>query len=295
MGRPGRINFNACFVALLLGPLALTSSAWSQENGAVIRAPAPRAAQPGVLRDFRPLRIGYQFTQSEYAEPGVMKEVGSLHGFSALYEGFLRGPRLLARLNGDLAFGAVAYEGGLSDPKTGDYEKYSTSGSDYVYNLKASFGIPVDFGNRMQVVHFFGYGYRYLNDQLIGEGSYEREISYQFLPIGLEFRFFFNRGWALAVGYEYDHLLLGRVKSHLTDVGYSGDLVNNQSEGSGSGHRISLEVVKAFAGGAEIHFVPYLQVWKIKDSDYQTMDGVSGWHEPTNETVHAGFTVAMGI
>lgn len=288
-----RIVAISLFMSLVVGASAQAQEQEQEETTGVITSPAKPEPRTDVLSEFRPFRIGYIYVNDYYEEPGIMTEKGDMHGVSMVYEKFGERPHILGRVGGDLSFGTLTYDGGIMDKKTHKVSPYSTSGGDYIFNLKASVGVPVTFGNRVQVLHLVGYGFRYLNDQMLGYATYEREISYTYFPLGLEFRIFLNHGFAITASYEYDYFIAGQVKSHLTEVGYSQDLSNTQ--GSGHGDRFTIDFVKALESGREIHIAPYVQDWNIARSDLQVLDGERGWNEPPNYTVQYGVNVAFGL
>lgn len=287
------------FLAAFFVSLSLAVSSQAQESTELgsgpgtLQGPLPAETSADLLREFRPWRVGFLAQSNAYEEPGVMSQKGNLNGVSVVYEKFGDRPRLLGRVSGDLSFGMLNYDGAIQNRDTGEIKPHKTTGTDYLFNLKASAGLPFNIGSRVQALPLVGFGYRYLNDQMRGDAAYEREISYMYLPVGVELRFFLNSRFVMTASYERDVFLNGQVKSHMTQVGYESDLVNTQSKGLGE--RFALDFVRGLESGREIHITPYLQRWAVEDSDRVTLDGEHGWYEPNNTTVQYGLSVAMGL
>lgn len=261
-----------------------------------VTAPLKPGLRPEVVGEFRPLQMGLIYFSNAYEEPGVMSQKGGFSGLSVAYEKFGERPRLLGRIAGEVSFGALSYNGSIQNLSTGEIRPHTTTGTDYLFNLKASAGVPLELSERVQVLGLVGYGFRYLNDQMQGEAAYEREITYTYLPLAIELRFFFSRKFALTAAYEWDRFLYGRVKSHMTQVGATDDLLNSQTKGVG--HRFTVDFVTALESGRELHIAPYFQRWDVDDSDRAVVYQLNQrflMYEPKNNTVQYGVTVALGL
>jgi hypothetical protein len=284
-------------VLILMTTASASASAKETElksgETATLRKSIGKVAEKPSTHAYNPFRFGYQYGFDSYEEPGHMKESGNLNGVFGVFETVFDQPQLLLRLNADVMFGTLNYDGKVTNNITGETSPYTTTSRDYIYNFKAVAGFPLSVGHTAQVIPVFGLATRYLDDVLVGSAGYEREITYYYIPVGVETRFFWRRGWAFGFAYEFDNFLSGLVKTHLSQVGFSNDLVNHQS--SGAGHRFSLNVMKSLRGGTEFHFSPYLQIWQIKRSDYQELDGISTWNEPVNNTTQFGASAAIGL
>lgn len=247
-----------------------------------------RSSNFGIENKIRKgLELGYAYGYFTYAEEG-MRDTGSLQGLKINYEKQFESSEFAFRLESDFMFGVLKYDGALIDKKTFKSTPHTTETFDYVLNARALGALNFETG----LSPFVGFGVRYINDNMAGIGSYEREITYTYLPIGLSMKFQVSNRWALAFTGEYDRFLTGTVKSHMTQVGFSRDLENRQS--NGSGYRVSLDISGTLNRRYDLHFGPYYQHWQISDSDIQIVDK-NGFHEPENTTDLIGFGLSIGL
>jgi hypothetical protein len=186
------------------------------------------------------------------------------------------------------AYGGVDYVG----------SGYQPGAPDWYVDARGLVGRDIQFGNAIYSP-FVGVGYRYLFNDLRGYSSsgaigYRRESNYLYVPIGLTHRFTLQDSAVLATTLEFDHLLVGRQLSKLSDlVGHSGyssasDVLNSQSSGFGFRADIMYEM-------GDLALGPFLNVWRIGNSDSVlqplTQNGVSTWYyfsEPENRTSEFG-------
>jgi hypothetical protein len=279
------------FASLLL---SASAHAASQSQGIEqSRAQTPFEDAP----DRRGYTLGYQFGMFSYGENG-MKDSGSLHGVAYAYDHRTENSVLAYRVEADAMLGLLTYDGALihldakgSAPRS---TPHSTSTLDYVINARALVGLAFDTSSTGEVRPFAGLGYRYLNDNMAGEGSYEREVTYIYLPLGISGAATFNNGWSLRAAVEYDRLLSGLVKSHLTQLGRGSDPENRQ--GRGDGYRASLDISGKVNERYDLHVMPFYQEWHIQDSDLQYVDTTFGSaQEPENRTEIFGLSVSLGL
>ncbi len=185
------------------------------------------------------------------------------------------GPML--RLEGRFAVGEVDYDGGLNDgtPLTID------GIDDYTLETRAIFGrdwLGADTLNTL----YAGIGYRYLNDDLsVHPAGYERESNYLYLPLGYRFDSSVEPGWSWGAGLEYDLLLWGNQRSHLSDVDPALPDVDNK-QNKGFGYRASVRLQHKGTKGIFI-IEPFFRFWDIEDSKVNF-----GILEPANETTEYG-------
>jgi hypothetical protein len=240
----------------------------------------------------RGFTIGYAYGHHSYVEPGLMKESGHLNGLAFGLETRPLEQAMLLRLSGEYLFGGVTYEGSLYYANDKRTEPWTTNANDFIYTVKGILGFPFLNWGRGDLGLFAGLGTRYLYDQLQGRGSYEREISYFYLPAGLEMRFFLRAKSMLLVTAEYDRFISGTAKSHLTQTGRSRDISNTQN--SGYGHRLAADLSFWLSDSMDLHIAPYWQHWQVDDSDRVAMDKELSY-EPMNSTEQIGVTIAIGM
>jgi hypothetical protein len=185
--------------------------------------------------------------------------------------------------------------------------KYTGTGTQsgipqYYYNLKAAVGY--DFVvNNVVVSPYIGLGYRFLSQQWgstttsTGNIGYDRQSTYNYIPIGVINRLAINEKSQLVSTLEYDYLISGNQYSGLSSVnGTSGGNtlsgVPNVNNSQNSGYGLNLTVMyKEEKWGVG----PYLKYWNIKQSN--TVSGtytVNGSlyrgsvYEPANNTLEYG-------
>ena len=191
------------------------------------------------------------------------------------------------------AYGGVDYVG----------SGYQPGAPDWYLDARGVVGRDIQFGNAVYSP-FVGVGYRYLFNDLRGYSSsgaigYRRESNYLYVPIGLTHRFALQDSAVLATTLEFDHLLIGRQLSRLSDlVGHSGytiasDVSNSQSSGFGFRADIMYEM-------DDMAFGPFLNIWRISKSDSVlqplTQNGGTTWYyfsEPENRTSEFGLRMRL--
>lgn len=234
--------------------------------------------------------IGFSLSAYRYQEPELMSLKGVKIGAD------LRTTKALQKeqfIRGELryAFGIADYNSNGTGSSSGEPDLYiearGLAGNDWAYNDDV-------------IAAYAGLGYRYLfND---GRGisctvsqcywGYRRESNYFYLPVGVIYRGTLNDQARLVSTLEYDHLLLGKQISRLSDGGQGdSDATNTQNKGYGLRLNIMYEKDNWSAG-------PYLNYWSIEQSDIvpSIKNGVQvyknsvpmGWAEPKNNTVEFG-------
>ncbi len=185
---------------------------------------------------------------------------------------------------------------------------YSGSGlqagvPDWYIEARGLVGRDFQLGNAIYAP-FIGIGYRYLFNDLRGYSStgyigYRRESNYFYVPIGLTHRFALQDSAVLATTLEFDHLMMGRQVSRLSDlVGHAGytsafDVSNSQSSGFGFRADVMYEM-------DDLAFGPFFNIWRISKSDSVlqpvTHNGVTTWYyfyEPENRTTEFGLRMRL--
>lgn len=216
-----------------------------------------------------------------YEEPGLMSLNGLKGGFDLRLTKAI--PAYLTFLRGELR-----YAGGTVDYASKDTG--SSSGEpDWYIEGRAMIG--KDWLTNFSLSTYVGLGYRFLlNDgrgiTTTNAAGYRRESNYIYLPLGLTYITDLKSGNTLKATVEYDHLLMGKQFSQLSDtnLGYS-DLNNKQNSGYGIKLRATYATRKWFAG-------PYLHYWNIAASEtkplyrYGTYSGYGV--EPKNQATEFG-------
>ena len=185
--------------------------------------------------------------------------------------------------------------------------KYSGTGTQsgipqYYFNLKAAVGYDFAF-DKFVLSPYVGLGYRYLSQQWggtqtsTGAYGYDRQSTYNYLPIGVIHRFAAGSKSLIETNFEYDYLMSGNQMSGLGALNGRGGLsglsdVNNAQK---SGYGLNLSVMyKEDSWGVG----PYWKYWNIKNSETAggtfTYNGTTyraTWYEPANNTNEFGIKV----
>ena len=226
----------------------------------------------------------------KYEEPDVMEQKGIFYGARAAYE-FHQG--LYARAEAAAAFGQVDY----SSPSSGTLDNID----DWLFEPRVLAGYDLNLAQHLLVTPFFGFSYRYLNDDSsdrstdTGALGYERASNYFYSPIGLTAVVEPATGLKVRASGEYDLFWKGKQKSYLSDVVYDyGDLENDQDSGYGLRGALALEKT---GKSTDWWIEGFFRYWNIDDSDVQpvTFQGtiIGLGYEPANETVEVGAMIGI--
>ena len=237
--------------------------------------------------------IGLTLAYYQYEEPRLMSLKGAKIGldFSATKawqnEQFIR-----AELRS--AYGRLNYN---------SYGTGSVSGEpDWYIEARGMMGKDWSYNNDV-IAAYIGLGYRYLFNDGRGATSsgalgYRRKSSYVYLPIGIIYRSNYDARAKLVTTLEYDHFLIGRQISKLSDIGLGlGDVRNSQR--SGYGLKLSIQYEKD-----RLSFGPYLNSWNIDRSNWMPLYQYGlpvfdsggfqlGGVEPQNDTIELGLKVSQ--
>ncbi len=269
------------------------SEEYARENAGGIHSPKHQVALGGELSYF------------QYKEPDVMKDVGMMQ---SIYGSYAYRPRKedlfytdvvnLCKAESRYGWGQVDYaaENGATLNNIDDWsvELRGILGKEYI-------------SDPYQITIHSGFGYRYLNDDTSGRTStvgsatyygYQRESNYYYIPLGFELSGEADPQWSFAVSGEYDWLVYGLQKSHLSDGNQflstkNDDIENPQNHGFGL--RGSIKFIKESAQNSLI-FEPFFRYWNIEDSDIVSafVDGATGnFVEPKNNTIEAGLHLGI--
>lgn len=225
--------------------------------------------------------LAYQIQHVEYEESGLMEEIGWLHGLAGGYETRVADTVML-RAEAELVGGRMDYDGHYSDGSPA-----STHTDDWIFGARGLVGRDFKAGD-VGLTPFAGLGYRYWNDQIRSEGGYEREITYWYVPLGLEAAVLSGGGqWRVGARAEYDLFLHGHVTSHLGDAVAGLDTVENDQD-SGWGMRASVFAERAMGQDWSLVVEPFFRYWDIAKSDEATLSAggrvVGRAWEPANTT-----------
>ena len=237
--------------------------------------------------------IGPEIYYFQYKEPDFdVKDDGVMVGIAGAF--VHRDPNhWMLKVDGHAAAGSINYNSTAS----GSINNID----DYTLEGRISTGYDILLPENQVFKTFFGVGYRYSNDDSSGKISskgdlgYERESSYFYSPVGVEFNAKLNKNWALKVAAEYDIFWSGTQKSHLENVHLGlGTISNDQN--SGYGVRGSVKLQKK-NGRFDILIEPFVRWWNVKDSNLSniTYTGVIvGYaYEPRNESLETGGKISI--
>jgi hypothetical protein len=249
------------------------------------------AAGEGVKTEGDPAcewELGPEISYITYREPGVV-EKGMMYGISGFYAYH---NKLMLKVEGRLSYGLVDYKG------TGTMQDIP----DYMSEFRGLVGYDFSISKASILTPYIGIGYRYLNDDSSGMISstgylgYDREISYFYSPIGIEWITNLKNGWSIGPTVEYDIFWWGRVISHLTDTGlWLMDSSNDQTEGYGI--RGSIKFQKK-CKRLDLILEPFIRYWNINQSKYAyniylpTSEVYTIW-EPKNNSTEFGCKLAV--
>ncbi|OGQ45496.1 MAG: hypothetical protein A3H42_03375, partial [Deltaproteobacteria bacterium RIFCSPLOWO2_02_FULL_46_8] len=217
----------------------------------------------------------YSFT---YKEP-QMRDKGVFLGILGSYT-YRDGLMLSASVRG--AVGEVDY----SSPISGEVANIDDS----VFEIRGLAGADMTFDGGAVLTPYLGLGFRRLYDNSGGKATttgamgYDRESTYNYIPIGAEYSTMLNGNMGIKAAFEYDYFLYGVQRTYLSQVSsYYLDVENRQE--SGWGLRWSAVLTAKFHD-SEVEFGPFLRYWEIDDSDWKvcTVDAAFICKEPENKT-----------
>lgn len=222
------------------------------------------------------LQVGVLAYHYKYKEPGLMQLEGPKFGVRALY----------GQTDDSGKHGRVEVTGSYGQV---DYRSVRTGASpdldDMTLELRALFGVDFAAAGGSGVMPYAGLGYRYLYNDARGINitngtifvGYRRESNYLYLPLGV-----MARHGAFLANAEVDVLLRGRQKSYMSDVDPGDNDIKNKQKG-GWGARLGL----MFDAG-KFSIGPWINYWRIKESDWVPINATTIGREPRNWTVESG-------
>ncbi len=244
---------------------------------------AQEAPPLAPLHDFS---ISAVVSYLDYEEDSIDVSIeGPMAGVAARYDYHSDTSRWMFGLQAELDYGSLDYDG-----STMGGIPVSEDSDDTIFETRALAGLDFEPGPDWLLTPFLGLGFRYWYNDVSGAGSYTREVSYLYLPLGLEVAHNLGAGWRLRLAAEGDVLLSGQVNSALSDVdsGFN-DTTNTTDFGDGWGARVSLE-----ARTRHFSIEPYFRYWDIDESD---TDALTYYGYPTGYVVYepSNTTTVFGI
>jgi hypothetical protein len=264
-------------------------------SGALFSSLAIAQALPVDLNIKSGNEIGVTISSYSYSEPSInVSNKATNYGIE---------------YQGAYAFGNNFFMLGAIDYNYGE-QNYSGSGTisgipTYYYNLKGAIGYDFAFEG-FNFSPYVGLGYRFLSQQAggmtssTGNWAYDRQSTYNYLPIGLIHRMAVGEKSLVETTLEYDYLLSGNQYSGLAagNGTYGGVTVSgipNVNNKQNSGYGLNLTVMyKEDSWGIG----PYLKYWNIQQSDNAfasinvgSASATYTVYEPANNTKEFGLKV----
>ncbi len=243
--------------------------------------------------EFKGLSIGAVTGYIDYKEPGLMREYGELYGVNVSYGVTNEASTIAYSFEGQLVAGRLLYDGADVNLNTGVRTPKTAPTDDYISNIRGTIGLFHEVSPMFAFTPYIGLGYRDLNDKIQGSGSYNRNVSYFYLPIGAGFAGWLNDSWSYSFNADIDIVVLGTVISKLSDVDSSLPDITNHN--SGTGARATASIRKNFSRFA-VHIAPFYQKWKMDPSDGVSLvlnNKPGTLVEPANESDFIGLDVGM--
>jgi len=217
-----------------------------------------------------------------------MKETGMMYGLEGSYT---YRNNIMLKVEGMASLGELDYRNSGTLNNIPDHE----------FEFRELVGYDLPVLEKSTLTPYFGFGYRYLNDDSSGkitsDGSsgYERVNHRIYSPVGMEWTMRMENEWSIGATAEYDFLWWGKQISHLSNANSSfGDVKNSQKKGYGLRGSIKLQ-----KNTEKIDYIiePFIRYWNIAQSDNAnvTYSGVIvGYgYEPKNNTTELGLNLGV--
>lgn len=241
--------------------------------------------------------LAFDFSDSRYEEPGLMKETGVFYGLHMDWLGVIDHVGAIG-IRAQYRGSDVDYDGA-----TQSGTPVKSKGRDSVLGIEVTYGWTFRPGG-IRVTPYSGIGYRNWRDRIEDSTTaggtpvygYRREIVYFYLPVGLHFADAGSERWGWTARAQGNYLIRGKVYSHLEDTDPGYDTLNNTQK-HGYGYEVAVAWSYHFNDDRWVGFFvePYYTYWKIKDSDKVDLNyyGVPiGYaYEPANKTKVVGVRV----
>ena len=280
-------HLTATCIGICILALCMAKTGWALENRVPVSYELTSIKDALCIKHHR-LQLGVVCSDFNYEEPGLMEEKGTLYGVMARYC-FRNEEDGMFQTDIQVDFGEITYDGGYQDGTP-----LKTNTDDVVVEWRAIGGLDCPVRNSTLVTPFLGLGFRYWNDRIEGQGGYEREISYWYVPLGVQIMTSLWPGLTMGASLEYDLFFAGRVESHLDKLNSNFyRLYNDQLPGKGFGIKGALQF--RFVSGAYLGLIiePFVSYWEAADSEvvlayYDENGSPMGAWELGNNTFHYG-------
>ncbi|CAM3832074.1 outer membrane protein [Polynucleobacter antarcticus] len=239
--------------------------------------------------------LGFTLSTYRYTEPSLSVAIQSTMvgiDYSGIYA-----------FGGDVFFKAdLRYANG---PANYFGSGISAGDPNWYYDARALAGIDLKFDNFV-IAPYTGLGYRHLVNGTSGSSTstgaiaYQRESTYQYIPIGAIHRMPIGSSGKLETTAEFDYLIKGTQVSDLSVInGYYGGNVSypNQTNNQNTGYGLRLSVMYSEKNWS---IGPYMNYWNIAQSTtnyYNVMVGGVAYpayaYEPSNVTTEIGLKVSL--
>jgi hypothetical protein len=239
------------------------------------------------------VEVGIDTQYFDYHEKGVTID-GPLYGVYGAYT-YHGGNGLMASASLALSYGELDYDG-----RTWGGSAADTNTRDRLVDLRLLAGFDWTVREDVAVTPLLGLGYWYWNDDIRGSGGYERETTYWYFPMGVQTVGPVFETWQWGLRLEYDLLLGGTVRSHLSDaVSGLNDPKVDLEFGDGYGLRCSVWVAGEVKEGLALRLEPFLIYWNIDESDTAKLklngSTVGHVYEPGNDTTACGLRLTVAF
>lgn len=232
--------------------------------------------------------VGLTVLSQQYKEPR-MRDQGTLAGAAGAFNWHTANEKTSLRIAGDYAEGSYKYHG-----ETWGGEKLQMNGKEKLLNIRFVSGPLISISPKWLLHPYYGLAERYLQTNDEGAGSYKREITYLYVPVGVSSTHSLSKNLKLEGKLEGDLLLAGTVKSYF---GASDPTANNTTNNQSRGYSVRSSVAASLRMGGTIASIePYFSFWRVEDSNYaQLYKDSTQWYvvEPHNETITAGATASV--
>jgi len=108
-------------------------------------------------------KIGAEIEYIKYEEPDIMENTGIMYGITGSYAYH---NNIMLKADGRFSYGQVDY----SSAETGDMDNID----DYIFEVRGAGGYDISSLKDVVITPYFGFGYRYLNDEsgVVHRGSF---------------------------------------------------------------------------------------------------------------------------
>lgn len=227
--------------------------------------------------------VGAEVRHYHYAEPGFVEHIGQMYGVWG--EWYWMSPIGKGKFYGNLLFGKLTYKGALCNT-SGTCTPYQGPTNDVIGKVATRF----EYDLNRSFMLFGGIGYRYLYDLGEGAGFYRRVGQWFFVPVGAAVRMpgdaSGSGAWQLEI--EYDHIVMGQIKSDLSQARPNYDDLTLSQTGYG------LAVKVGYQFTAEWSVEAIYERWDLQESESGTTNNET-FREPKNHSDSYGLRIGYSF